>query len=228
MGKSLTVIACALSLTLAIPANAFSLGGALKNPLASSSSGGSDVGSQVASFQESAFTSNLLLANSSTYLLRALVSKERGAELQKQLDAIQQITDPKEKNAELAKIVASNNSELATLEKDKKTREELKKASSEKKAAMGAGLFNMALGLLKVNQLQKSGSDIVNGVATRPTETLKVVPVKDSLPLLGSLASNGRNLLDIGLRLAKSADIKVETPSSSDLKPVELDASAFD
>lgn len=223
-----TVLASALAVAvLAVPAHGLSLGGVLKNPLAPSSSS-SDVGSQVVNFTESAATSNLLMANSSTYMLRALVSKERGAELQKQLDTINQISDPKEKNAELSRLVASNNSELATLEKDKKTREELKKASAEKKGALTAGLFNLGLGLLKVNHLQKSGTDIVNGVASKPTEALKVLPVKDTLPILGALAGNGKSLLDIGMRLARSADIKAEIPTSSDVKPLELDPSAFE
>lgn len=226
MHKKLLVIAITVGFAVnAAPAAAFGLP-KISNPLASSSGGG-DVGSQVSKFQDSALLSNNLLANSSVYMLRALVSKERGADLQKQLDTINQISDPKEKNAELAKLVASNNSELATLEKNQQTKDQLKKASTEKKKAMGAGLFNMALGLLQVDQLTKSGSDIVSGVSKNPLQGVKVLPVKDTLPVLSSLASNGKSLLDTGLRLAKAADIKPELPTTTEVKAQELDPNAF-
>lgn len=226
MHKKLLVIAITVGFAInAAPAAAFGLP-KLSNPLASSSGGG-DVEGQVNKFQDSALLSNNLLANSSVYMLRALVSKERGADLQKQLDTINQISDPKEKNAELAKLVASNNTELATLEKNQQTKDQLKKASTEKKKAMGAGLFNMALGLLQVDQLTKSGTDIVSGVSKNPLQGVKVLPVKDTLPVLSSLASNGKSLLDTGLRLAKSADIKPELPTTTEVRAQELDPNAF-
>lgn len=225
--KKLLVIALGLALAgHAGQGQAFGLP-KLTNPLAGSSSGG-DVSGQVATFQESALTSNQLMANSSVYLLRALVSKERGAELQKQLDAINQISDPKEKNAQLAKLVASNKSELATLEQDKKVRDQLKKASSEKKKAMGAGLFNLALGLLKINQLQQSGTAIVDGVKSNPAEALKTGPVAATLPVLADLASNGKSLVDTGSKLIKAADIKVELPTAADVTAQPLDNGVFD
>lgn len=228
MQKKLLVIALGVALSVAAGnSTAFGLKNLTDSVTGSSSSGGADVGGQVNKFQESASLSNELMANSSVYLLRAISSKERGAELQKQLDTINQISDPKEKNAELAKLVESSSAELATKEKDQQTKDQLKKASSAKKKAIGSGLFNLSLALLKVNDLTKSGNGIISGVGKSPADALKVIPVKDTLPVLSSLASNGKNLLDTSMRLAKSADIKVEAPATAEVAPQKLDDNAF-
>lgn len=229
MHRKLIVLALGLALTVnATPGHAFGLGKLLANNPLTGGGGGNDVGSQVTKFQESAALSNSLMANSSVYLLRALSSKERGAELQKQLDTVNQLSDPKEKNAELAKLVASSSAELATLEQNEQTQQALKQASTEKKKAIGGGLFNLALALYQVNQLTRSGSSIISGVTNSPLEAYKVIPVKDTLPLLSALAGNGKTLMDTSLRLAKAADIKPELPTSGEVKPQELSADAFE
>lgn len=228
MQKKLLVIALGVALSVAAGnSTAFGLKNLTDSVTGGSSSGSADVGGQVNKFQSSALLSNELMANSSVYLLRAISSKERGAELQKQLDTINQISDPKEKNAELAKLVESSSAELATKEKDQQTKDQLKKASSAKKKAIASGLFNLSLSLLKVNDLTKSGNGIISGVGKNPADALKVVPVKDTLPVLSALASNGKNLLDTSMRLAKSADIKVEAPATAEVAPQKLDDNAF-
>ena len=184
---------------------------------------GSDVGSQVGAFLKSVQISNELVTRSAVLLLQAVSSKERGAELQKQLDTLGKISDPKEKDAESAKLVASVNAELATQQQSAQTQEGLKQASSSQKVAMGKGLFNLALGMLKLKDAKDSGQGIVAGVGRAPLDAPKVVPVKDALPVLSSLMDNGKAILDSGMALAKTAGIQPKLPTSSGTAPVDAE-----
>ena len=217
------LIALAIGATLALGSTQLYAWGlsSISNPLGGSSSGGGDVGTQVANFQTSAGLANGLVANSAVNLLKAVSSQQDAADLQKKLDTINRITDPKEKEAEQSKLVASVQAQLATAQANSKTQADLKNASSDEKSAIAKGLFNLALGLLQVSDLSKSGSGIISGVSKSPTDALKVVPVKDTLPILSSLGTNGKTVLDSGLSLAKGADIKVDLPTSSSEKPLE-------
>lgn len=180
-----------------------------------SSSGGGDVGAQVTNFIQSAALSNALVAQGAVQMLQAVSSQERGAELQTMLDALGSVSDPKEKAAQAAKLVSSLQAETATQMQSQQTQDELKQASVEKRRAFTRGLLSSSLGLLKLADLKSSGQGIMSGVSRNPMDAVKVVPVKDTLPLMTELMSNGKTIVDSALTLARAAGIQAKLPTSS-------------
>jgi hypothetical protein len=150
----------------------------------------------------------------------AFASEEALASKKAELARIDKITDPGEKNAAQAKM---NKSESAEAEKNLKSadaQEKIKSLSADKQKMVGAAIFNFAIAALSAPGLIDKGQKIVSSVSM--TNAMKVLPVKDSIPLLQRFVSDGAGTMTGFAKIAKGANISVPE-SSATSKPQKVD-----
>lgn len=220
--KSSVILSVALTVgaLVASPAHAF-LGGA---SALLGGGGGGNVEQDVAKFNATMATAVNLLNTSGQQLMQALVSKDKQAEFNEKLKSLEGITDAKEKNAKIVAIQADVNAALKQAQNSKEVQEELKKADANKKQFIKGASFNYALGLMQTLDLVVTGNNIIKGVAANPMAALKVLPIKDALPLIQPLAGGFKDTTGMLMDVMKTAGIKAELPKSSDAKPETVNA----
>ena len=212
--KSSLILSVALTVgTLAAtPAHAF-LGAA--SSLLGGGGGGGNVEQDVANFNTTMNNAVNLLNTSGQQLMQALASKEQQAVFEEKMKALSGITDAKEKNAKMVEIQADVSALIKQAETNKAVQEELKNADATKKQFVMDASFNYALGLLQTVELIATGNNIVQGVMANPMMALKVVPIKDALPLIQPLASGIKESTGSLINMMKAADIKPTLPTSA-------------
>jgi hypothetical protein len=223
--KSSVILSVALTVgaLAASPAHAF-LGGA--SALMGGGGGGGNVDQDVAKFNTS-MASALQLVNTSTLQLsKALLSKDKQEELEKMWKSAQGMADVKEKNAATAKFHADFQASAKQAVAAKETQELLKNATDKKKEFIKGASFNYALGLLQTVDLLASGNNIIKGVAANPMAVVKVLPIKDSLPLIQPLAGGFKDSTSMLMDVMKVAGIKFQMPKTD--SPPATNVGSFD
>ena len=154
------------------------------------------------------------IANKSLVAINSAFSTEEQIAAKKaELAKIDGITDPKEKQAAQAKL---NKSESAEAEKNLKSAdaaEKIKSLSAEKQKKVGKAIFNFGVAALQAPTLIDKGQKIVSGASI--ANALKIVPVKDAIPLLQRFISDGAGTVAGFAKLAKGANIAVPEVTSS-------------
>jgi hypothetical protein len=219
--KSSVILSVAVTVgaLVASPAHAF-----LGSASALMGGGGGNVEQDVAKFNATMATAVSMLNTSGQQLMQALVSKDKQAEFNEKLKSLEGITDAKEKNAKIVAIQADVNAALKQAQNSKEVQEELKKADANKKQFIKGASFNYALGLMQTLDLVVTGNNIIKGVAANPMAALKVLPIKDALPLIQPLAGGFKDTTGMLMDVMKTAGIKAELPKSSDAKPETVNA----
>lgn len=168
---------------------------------------------------------SLALADTSTRSLMAInsayKSEEEMAKSKAALAAAEAKTDPGEKAAAYGEL---NKSEAADLEKFKNSKdasEKLKSLSAEKQKQVGTAIFNLAYAALSAPSLMDKGQKIISGASL--TNAMKILPVKNSIPLLQRFVSDGAGTVAGFAKLAKGANISIpEATSSSQPQKVDM------
>lgn len=167
---------------------------------------------------------SLALADTSTRSLIAInsayKSEEEIAKSKAALAAAEAKTDPGEKAAAYG---ALNKSEAADLEKFKNSKDasdKLKTLSADKQKKVGTAVFNLALAALTAPSLIDKGQKIISGASL--TNAMKILPVKDSIPLLQRFVSDGAGTVAGFAKLAKGANISIPEASASS-QPQKVD-----
>jgi len=202
---------------LAMGASVSSHAGPFGLPSLPSIGGGSSssVESQVNSFVTSVKTANLQVARGAVQLLQVISTPARAAEWQKQLDKVTGLSDTQEQSTKVAELTSNVSAELTKLQQDPKVQAALKKSSFDQKKQFAQGVFDVSMGMYQLTDLQSSGPGIVSSAYSNPLDATKVLAVKDALPGISSLLTNGKPIVDSAVALARAADIKLSLPTSS-------------
>jgi hypothetical protein len=205
-------IALTVGALAAAPAHAF-LGSA--SALMGGGGGGGNVEQDVANFNATFSKALGLIDASGQQLVDALATKEQLAEFEAKRKSLESITDPKEKDAKRAQIRADEGAFIKQAESNKALQDDLKKADAAKKQLVTDASFNYVLGLLQTADLIVSGNNIIKGVAANPMMAIKVLPIKDSLPLIQPLASSIKDSTSSLIKTMQAAEIKATFPSTA-------------
>jgi hypothetical protein len=181
----------------------------------SSADAGGDITGDVASFVTKSAALSALSTRSVTAINSAFSTAEESAKKRAMLESIEKITDAKEKQAKYAEQYASEAADAKKRLDSGAMEKEIGGLSDTKKKQIGTALLNFGIGALQAVDLTKTGQNIVAKVSTNPLNVIKVVPVKDTLPMLGDVVKDGGGLLTGMLKLAKGANISVPAVTSS-------------
>jgi hypothetical protein len=80
---------------------------------------------------------------------------------------------------------------------------------SDKKKLIGQALLNFAIGSLQAIELGKHGQALVQQAGISPVELVRILPVKDAIPLLGKVAVDASGFVGGVVKLARAANISV-------------------
>jgi hypothetical protein len=189
------------------------LGGLLGGAMAGG--GGGDVGQQVEEFVKRSALVSALAARALSRVNDAFRSDADAAAAKAEREAISKLTDPKEQQARTAKLVESESAAAAQLAKSSDLESKMASLDATKKRQVADGLFNFGIGVLQAMPLLKNGQGIVQGVASNPMQVMKVVPVKDAIPLLQKVISDGSGTIATLIKVAKGANIEVKTATEN-------------
>lgn len=211
--------ACLLS---ASAANA-QLGG-LGSLLGSKSAGSADISADINSFVAQSNALRELTSRSVVAINAAFSSAAESEAKRAAYAAANALTNANEKQARLNELYESNAAELERRVKSGEAKEQMGKLDAAKKKQIGDALMNFGIGSLQAIVLTKTGQALLQQAASNPMNLTKMMPVKDSLPVLGRVVSDaGGFMVGVG-KLAKGANIEVPAVKI-DSKPVEVDFS---
>ena len=176
---------------------------------ASAGNAGGDVAGDVSYFVTKSAVLGALSSRSLTAINAAFSSDEQIAAKRAALLAIEQITDPKEKQAKTAALYESESAEAKRRLDSGEMEKSIGELDATKKKQIGNALLNFGIGSLQAVDLTKSGQNMVQKASTNPMNLMKLMPVKDALPLLGKVASDAGGFFLGMVKLAKGANIAV-------------------
>lgn len=170
---------------------------------------------------------NNLFSTSRTQLALMLTDQKTAAELQAKLDSLKNTSDAKERAATQAQINTMSQAVLDAAKKDQDAAvAQLQSASTAKKEKAVAALTNFGLAALKASDLAPQGKAVSSNLMTNPTLLLNsgynASQFKDLYSNLTGIASNSAFALKDMPKIFLNAKIKVEMPTSSASKPVEI------
>lgn len=198
------------------------LGGGIGNMLGGgSANSGGDISSDVTNFVTKSAVLSALTSRSVTAINAAFSSDEDIAKKRAALLAIDQTTDPKEKEAKKAALYESESAEAKRRLESGEMEKNIAGLDETKKKQIGAALLNFGIGALQAADLTKTGQNLMQKVSGNLMNATKLIPVKDALPLLGKVAGDAGGLFVGVMKLAKGANISVRevtaTSSAADL-----------
>ncbi len=141
------------------------------------------------------------------------------------MKAAETISDPKEKEAAVSKVISDEQTAIKIAAESKETEAKLKKADAKTKQLVAAGGFNFMLSGLKYKDTLASAKDMVSSLSSNPTSAMKYASelgqLKDMVATLPdsvtSMASVGGKLVD----LFKKGGVKFTPPVDSKQAPKE-------
>jgi hypothetical protein len=193
--------------------------GGVKNAVPSANAGG-DIATEVATFVSKSGALSTIASNSVTAINAAFSSDEDIAKKRASLLAINQVTDPKEKEAKKAALYESESAEAKRRLDSGDMEKQIGSLDAAKKKMIGDALLNFGIGSLQAVDLTRTGQSLLTKAGANPMNIGKILPVKDALPLLGKVASDSGGFLVGVAKLAKGANISVPAVKA-DSKPVE-------
>lgn len=217
--KTVIVAACLLAANAA-HAQFGSLGGMLGGATKGAGSGG-DISADVDAFVKKSGALSLMTAQSLFTINSAFMSDTQAESQRAELAKLAKITDPAELAAKSAAVYKTQSAETDSLMKSGKLEKDISALDADKKKKIGGALMNFAIGALQAADLAKNGQGLVQKTAANPMQLPKVLPVKDSLPLLAQVVSDSAGFVTGLAKVAKGANISVP-PVKADSKPVDL------
>jgi hypothetical protein len=189
--------------------------GGLGGMLAGKKSAGGDIGAEVGNFVQQSQALSLLAGNSVTAINAAFASDEQRKSKAAELDAINKLTNVDEQKARMAKLYESESAETKRLLDSGEMKERMATLDSAKKKQIGDALMNFGIGGLQAVVLTKTGQSLIQKAAADPMSLPKLMPVKDSLPLLGKVATDAGGFMLGVMKVAKGANIEVREVTAS-------------
>ena len=185
-----------------------------------------DIDGQVKSFTAQSGTTYGLVFNSLKAVEAAYASDEKMAQIKEEVAKFNKSTDPGEQQSIAAKTLKSDGAVLAELTQSADAQEKTKNLSKDKQKLLLAGVSNFGIAALGAANLSKTGADIIKSATGNPMNLTKILPVKDSLPILADTVSVSAKVLPALLKVMKGANLSVPE-AKADSKPVELNGDMF-
>jgi hypothetical protein len=189
--------------------------GSLGGMLGGKKSAGGDIGAEVGSFVTQSQALGLLASSSVTAINAAFASDEQRASKAAELAAINKLTNPDEQKARTAKLYESEAAEAKRLLESGEMKDRMATLDSAKKKQIGDALMNFGIGGLQAVVLTKTGQSLIQKASADPMSLPKLLPVKDTLPLLGKVAADAGGFMVGVMKVAKGANIEVREVSAS-------------
>lgn len=218
--RKLLVVATCLVAANAANAQFGALGGLMGGNKASAGASG-DIGASVTTFVNKSAALSMLTSNAVVAINAAFATDQKLEEKRATLTSISTLTDPKERLAKTAELYKSEQAEAQALLDSGEMEKRIGSLSADKKKMIGQALLNFGIGSLQAVELAKNGQAILQSAASNPMNLPKVVPVKDALPILGKVAGDAGGFLVGVAKLAKGANIAVQTPKA-DSTPADI------
>lgn len=222
--KTVVVAACLMAANAAY-AQFGGLGNMLGAAIGTGSNGstGGDIAGDVSNFVTKSSVLGAISSRSVTAINVAFSSEEQIAAKRAALLAIEQTTDPKEKQAKTAALYESESAEAKRRLDSGEMEKSIGGLDAVKKKKIGAALLNFGIGALQAVDLTNSGQNMLQKASSNPMNFLKLLPVKDALPLLGQVASDAGGFFVGMMKLAKGANISVpEVKANSKVVNIEV------
>ncbi len=205
-------LAVGLLMALISSANAFELkvpklGGDDKG---SASSG--NIEADVASFIAKSAEMRDIAYVSMTTIVAAYADDTELAKMKAEDEALLKQTDTKENNALKLTIMKSRAAKMAELEKQKDIGDKTKALTAEKQKKVAKGLFSFGIAALNAPGLIDKGQKIISGASL--TNAMKILPVKDSLPMLADFVKYGSGTIAGFAKILKGANVDLKTPTA--------------
>lgn len=186
------------------------------------SASGGDISADVNTFVSKSAALSELTARSVSAITAAFQSDQEIESQRSKLADINKITDPAEKAAKYAELYKSTQAAGQALLDSGEMEKRIGTLSADKKKQIGNALVNFGIGSLQAVDLTRTGQSLVAKAGANPMDLPKIVPVKNSLPLLGKVASDSGSFIVGVAKLAKGADISVPKVTASST-PVKSD-----
>jgi len=151
--------------------------------------------------------------NSMLTIVAAYADEKELAALKAKDEEISKKTDPQENGAAKAAQIKTLEAKLAEYKNQKDIGEKTKALTAEKQKKVATSLFNFAIAALNAPVLMDKGQKIVSGVSL--TSIGKVLPVKDSLPMLADFVKYGAGTISGFANIAKGANIEVKATTAT-------------
>ena len=183
---------------------------------------GGDIGADVKTFLTQSAALSALTGRSVIAIKGAFDSAEQRAKTKAELDDIEKLTDAKERDARRAKLVESSAAEAKRLYESGEMKTRMAGLDEASRKQVGNALLNYGIGALQAVALTKTGQSLVAKASANPMSIPQVLPVKDSLPMLGKVVTDSGGFIAGVVKLAQGAKIDVQSPKAES-KPVELE-----
>lgn len=185
------------------------------------SAAGGNVESDVADFVTRSGQLRDVAYNSMLTILAAYANEEQLAKLKAADEELNKKTNTKEKDAAQTALIKTMAADLETIKNQKDAAEQTKSLTAEKQKKVAKGLFSFAIAALQAPSLMDKGQKIISGVSL--TNAMKVLPVKDSIPMLADFVKYGGGTIAGFVKLAKGANIEVKQATAEGKSEVNRD-----
>lgn len=212
--KAVLVAACLMGAGAA-QAQLGGLGGGLGGMLGGKKAAGGDLGAEVGTFVSQSAALSLMASSSVTAINAAFASDEQRKSKAAELDAINKLTNTDEQKARMAKLYESESAETKRLFDSGEMKQRMATLDAGKKKLVGNALLNFGIGGLQALALTKTGQSLIQKAADDPMSLPKLMPVKNSLPLLGKVATDAGGFMLGVAKVAKGANINVPEVTAS-------------
>lgn len=160
-----------------------------------------------------------LLQNSLANLVEMVCNKEVTAELKRQMQAAQEIKDPKEREAAISKVKEDQAAALLAASENQETAGKLSELSGEQKKLASDSLYNLVLAGLKDKTVIELSNGVASKVQANPSGAIsyskEIARMKDIASTLPSQISKLFQISDNMIKLAGTGKIEVVVPQTS-------------
>jgi hypothetical protein len=195
--------------------------GGLGGMLGGAKSGSGDIGAEVSTFVSQSAALSALSSQSLVAINSAFMSQEASAIAKAELEAINKLTETGEKNKRTQALYESQSAEAKRLFESGEMKTRMATLDSNGRKLIGNALLNFGIGGLQAVELSRTGQSLVTKAGVNPMNLPKILPVKDTLPLLGKVVSDSGGVIMGVAKLAQGAKIDVPKVTASS-KPVDL------
>jgi hypothetical protein len=198
---------------------ASSLGGMLAG---ATGMGTPDAGYDVDSFVRKSAELSGIASRAVTAINAAFATEEQLTAKRAALAAIAAVADPKERQTRYAALYAAESAETKRLLDSGEMEQRMARLDGDKKKLIGQALLNFAIGSLQAVELGKHGQALVQQAGVSPVDLVRILPVRDAIPMLGKVAVDASGFVGGVVKLARAANIGVPDARPGAL-PVSLD-----
>ena len=184
--------------------------------------GAAEAGYDVDGFMRQSADLSELAGRAVTAINAAFATEEQLAAKRAALASLNRVADPKERQARYAALYAAESAETRRLLDSGEMEQHMARLDGEKRRLVGQALLNFAIASLQAVELGKHGQALVQQAGMSPVELVRILPVKDAIPLLGKVAIDASGFIAGVARLARAADIGVPDAHGG-VKPLKLE-----